>query len=179
MLKTKAFSLVELMVVIAIVAILATVGSVSYQSYVARASVQKSISITRPIMNQLVEYYNRNGTSPPSITFAGYTANMYSSMTFSPTIENIVRIQYANNTPTNGTQIILRIGPLPGVPGTSGVAGVVGLGFRFVNNVVQFACGNPGNGETALDAAYLPSNCTCTNVDSWARGGANPSGCPS
>jgi len=60
----RAFSLIELMVVIAIVAVLSAVAVPAYSTYVDRAKMGEVQSVTDGIVLQAIDYRNRTGNFP-------------------------------------------------------------------------------------------------------------------
>ena len=63
--KARAFTLVELIVVLAIVAVLTTVGFVSYFSYVKNGNDFKRIADVTLMKNQLETYKQNHGLQYP------------------------------------------------------------------------------------------------------------------
>lgn len=62
---TAAFSLIELMVVIAIVALLTAIAVPSYQGYLQQSKVTEIFSLSSDQMNQWQQQYNLGGTNFP------------------------------------------------------------------------------------------------------------------
>lgn len=62
--RTMAFSLIELMVVIAIVALLAAVAVPTYKNYVAKSQISTGFSVASPYINKAIMYYNTTGQFP-------------------------------------------------------------------------------------------------------------------
>jgi prepilin-type N-terminal cleavage/methylation domain-containing protein len=58
----KAFSLIELMVVIAIVSVLSAVAVVGYRYYSYRSNAVEALSIMQPYVNQINVWYNTRNT---------------------------------------------------------------------------------------------------------------------
>jgi prepilin-type N-terminal cleavage/methylation domain-containing protein len=67
--KIKAFSLIELMVVIAVVAILASLAIPSYQSYITKGIIVKSFPVFDEITRQLQIDFETTGHYPDQIMF--------------------------------------------------------------------------------------------------------------
>lgn len=62
--KVKAFSLIELMIVIAITAILAMVAMPSYKSYKDKVKVTEVKTLVKRLKDQVIEYYSINSVWP-------------------------------------------------------------------------------------------------------------------
>ena len=60
--KNKAFTLIEIMVVVAIVAILSAIALPSYQQHILRAKVQEATSALADVRIKLEQYYQDNRT---------------------------------------------------------------------------------------------------------------------
>lgn len=72
--KKKAFSLVELMLVVAITAIISAVAIPSYKDYVNRSKVSAMISLIDPCQTQIYQYFLKNGALPDGAS-AGQTVS--------------------------------------------------------------------------------------------------------
>lgn len=75
----KAFSLIELMVVIAIVAILAAVAVPSYNTYIRKAKVDTTIQHINAVGDKVKHYYDTNGSFPTSVSQIGLPASFDSA----------------------------------------------------------------------------------------------------
>ena len=71
MARSKGFTLIELMIVVAIIAILAAIALPAYQDYLARSQVAESMSLSRGAQIAVAEYYSEKGVAPPDNTTAG------------------------------------------------------------------------------------------------------------
>lgn len=61
---SKAFSLIELMVVIAVVGILAAVAVPSYKNYLAKVKIVSGVSELQSLRHSVKQYYSKNGVFP-------------------------------------------------------------------------------------------------------------------
>ncbi len=126
--KCRAFSLIELIVVVAIIALLAAIGVPFYKDYAARATLVKTMSVL-PLLSAAFEtYYNKNGSTPATIAAMG------------------------SNISTISTDEIQQISLDPTF--TTSICGVNGSVFRIhlknnVGSMLGAALGSDANGNSA------------------------------
>ena len=79
--KSKGFTLIELMIVVAIIGILAAGAIPQYNNYVARAQVSEGLTIVGPLKSAIAEYDSVESSLPPSgpISLLGVDPTLISS----------------------------------------------------------------------------------------------------
>lgn len=175
----KAFSLIELMVVIAIVGILAAVALPSYKSYLTRTTVSKAIIAQNDINDKIIEAYLTGKWICSNITsfnFGGttYTINAssapvpgYSSILSGAIFGTAYGTKSCDSTVFATTQVFVN-----NMPSDSGTEMVCILGAS--NGVVQKVCGVwDGTYAWQVNTKYLPVGYDCLiSTMTTLRGGA-------
>jgi prepilin-type N-terminal cleavage/methylation domain-containing protein len=91
--KSKAFSIIELMVVMSIVAIITAISISSYQTYNTKSKIGSLSSIGDHISQQSIEYFNTFGTYPTAAQLGYNTLSdgmtLASPKTLSPYLSNV------------------------------------------------------------------------------------------
>ena len=75
MMKSKGFTLIELMIVVAIVGILAAVALPAYRSFVLKSHRTEAINGLLDAASRQARYYTTNNTYTTSMTTLGYAAD--------------------------------------------------------------------------------------------------------
>lgn len=170
--KTKGFSLIELMIVIAIVAILAAAGIPSYNKYLQRASLAEAISVLGTYKTYLGVYWNTKGVLPGvGDTLGGSPVNLPVGTTVTTdlpdTIESI-RLSVSGNGVLITLVIQSRLFPTFNSNNRS-----LYLGAKVNANNLLFECGNyttgaSGSGDLGFsDHTMLPKGCNYNGVGDW------------
>ena len=71
MARTRGFTLIELMIVVAIIAVLAAIALPAYQDYVARAQVAEGLSLAGGAKQAIAVQFAQTGQFPANNTEAG------------------------------------------------------------------------------------------------------------
>ena len=75
--KQKAFTLIELMIVIAIIGILSPLAMPTFQSRVIRAQISEAVEISETMKININEYYQKTSQFPSNNTQAGFPEAQY------------------------------------------------------------------------------------------------------
>jgi prepilin-type N-terminal cleavage/methylation domain-containing protein len=183
-----AFSLIELMVVIAIVAVLAAVAVPAYKSYSVRAKVGLVFNRLEAIRETYIIWHERHGgcfpTSGQVEDFMGqyynpatsYTTGVSGSQATDLVGPYVTDFILGPNEGSGCFSAMLIVNFKPSELGLdSGDHVEIGMGFGYVNGVMQYVCGPYERFGTNISnvSDYLPSNCqsSITDVNSAIQGG--------
>lgn len=153
----KAFTLIELMVVIAIIGILAAVALPAYQDYTVRAKIAESLSLASEVQSTVKEYYKHHTKFPKNNLEAGapkaehLLGNYVSSIEVA---EGALHITMGNkvNHPIQGKVLTIRPIYVEESP-TSPISWVCG-GDQPPKGMKA-----AGENKTNIDDKYLPVSC--------------------
>ncbi len=181
--RKQAFSLIELMAVIAIIGILSSIAMPSYRDYMIKAKIAAVIPIKNRLINIIIEHHTLNSgwptsfdspygpivgppTNAPGNTFIN--TNTISNIHYNPT--------YPVTADNSAATICLLLKGLEGIKVSNGVpfraatnAGDWGDHSKFcesvqyINNMYRRQCGSQGDSPTDIPVKYLPQGCNCLN----------------
>lgn len=72
--KQQAFTLIELMIVIAIMGVMAAMAAPTYQDFVIRSQVSEALQMSESIQKSVIEYYHEKKQFPADNNAAGLSA---------------------------------------------------------------------------------------------------------
>ncbi len=170
----KAFSLIELLVVVAIIAVLASVAVPAYIQYSVRAKVSNGYNVLFNFAEVLLNKYVQTGTAPASVTYNGVTYPT-GAIHMPTNIGNVAYMDWDTNL-VNGNYLFRIDGMLTGLNGIPGYvppSSTTNDGSYSVIRVliyydksgnVVYGCGrylSSGGDTESVPFSYQPSKCQC------------------
>lgn len=167
MIKSAAFSLVEVMVVILIIALLATFGHNEYVAYVARAQVAEAIEILQEYQNNANSLRVKSGNIAPYYVLftSADTTGLVSGTPTGTSAVKTVSLKYVNtitaDSGTSGSNTYILIGAGLNDQGdiVSGADHVYIAGVQTSSGVFTWSCGISASKGDTVPTSYLPQTC--------------------
>jgi len=155
--KTKGFTLIELMIVVSIIGILAAVAIPSYQTYIARAQVSEALIIANELKTSVKEFYKYKGRFPSSNNEAGIPEPQHLLGNYVTGIlldQGAFHISLGNKVNKNLDGKVLTLRPVI-------VTGSPSSPFSWLCGNSQPVTGMEAVGEarTDIDEGFLPASC--------------------
>lgn len=173
-LLNRAFSLIELLVVITIIALLAAIAVPFYKDYVIKVTIAKYTPIAQKLILDAKDHYERTGSFPDSIEFNDETIipATWTEINFS----NIRSMIYIISTDGLGMRIHLNLSGLEGIPGYTSPAvtpsnsrSVIVFAVKDFDGTLVTVCGQSSAAfaTNMIPVAYLPPVCSCTEINTF------------
>ncbi len=150
--KKMAFSLIELMVVVAIIGILSSIAIPAYSDYMVRARIAEGMVILDKLKQMSAEYYSSNG-SFPNLAQLGIAANSYTTTNIS-TIA-IAPVPAVPPSITTETQITVNFQSTVGAGSNAELHLISNSAGAATAGIISWGCHSSN-----ILQRYLPTSCT-------------------
>ena len=148
--KSKGFTLIELMIVVAIIGILAAIAIPQYQNYVARAQVSEALVLASGAKTGVSEYISTNGTMPTSNTEAGIATTIKGSYVKSVVggTDGVITMTFQEDADAD----------TPGNAHSAIATRTMILEPTKTDGSITWTC-SQGTADSKIDETYLPASC--------------------
>lgn len=173
----KAFSLIELMVVIGIIAILVIAGVPLYQDFTIRSKISNAIKVIDGINTQIKSSFEENGVFPSSFVTNGLTITNGGGAQ-AVNMGNLYSISYSRDAGGSIATIAYAITGLDGItsyiaPPNAGGYNNIHYGLKESSGSMVTVCGAwNGSLNSDIPTKYMPTNCNCQHILTFSTGGS-------
>jgi prepilin-type N-terminal cleavage/methylation domain-containing protein len=170
--NAKAFSMIELLIVIVIIGILASTAIPSYTKYLQRASITEAVAVMGEYKTALAVFWSTLGRMPTTGDILISTpADLPFNTLVTNELPNSIQSVILNNN-GNGLlfTVILKANIFATYPQNNRT---LSLGVKSVGNELFFVCGNQSTNATStsdvgfVDITVLPMGCNYNGVAAW------------
>jgi len=155
--RSRGFTLIELMIVVSIIGILASIAIPAYQTYTIRAQVVEAFSLASELKGSVQEFRKERGRMPANNHEAGLPEPKFLIGNFVTRIDvhdGAMDIEFGNNANTNLTGKILTVQPLV-VTGSPASPMSWRCGLRSIPKGMEAV----GENRTTVDRKFVPASC--------------------
>jgi len=97
--KQEAFTLIEIMIVIAIIGILAMIAVPAYKDFTVRSKISEGLSLAAGAKTSVMEYYQTQGTWPNNNSTAGLPS------------ADTIKGKFVQSVAIDGNKVVVTFGP--------------------------------------------------------------------